>query len=260
VSATVLLDRPMDGLARITLNRPERRNAVDATMIAEFGAVLRELTSGREDRAVVLTGAGQAFCSGMDQRHTGYEDRIVDGDVDALLDAQREIANLVLALRALPQPVVAAVNGSSVGAGLAFALACDIRLAGASATFGVGAIRIGLSGADMGMSWHLPRIVGLSRAAEWMLTGRRVTASEAERAGLVSAVVPDDGLEDAWRVIGEQILGHQDYAVRLTKKALWVNAGTSDLATAIELENQTQVLASTRLWQQARIAAAGPTR
>ena len=256
MSSTVVLERPSAGIVLITLNRPDRRNAVNAELIADFGKVLRELALSASDRVVVLAGAGKGFCSGMDQQASGYEEQTANGNIDGLLNAQRDIADLVLALRGLPQPVVVAVHGAAVGAGLAFALGGDIRLAGESSRFAVGAIRVGLAGADMGMSWHLPRVVGTSRAAEWLLTGRTIDADEAAQTGLVSRTIPDDLLLDAALATAGAIVANQDFAVRLTKRALWSSVSTPDLPTAMESENQSQVLAAARLQQ---VLADGPT-
>jgi enoyl-CoA hydratase/carnithine racemase len=152
------------------------------------------------------------------------------------------MAALPQALRALPQPVVAAVNGPAVGGGLALALACDVRICSRSASFGNAAIALGLSGAEMGMSYLLPRIVGSSVAAEWMLTGRTVDAEEAFRRGLVSDLVDDAQLVERAVSLASEIAAHSALGVQLTKRALHANIDAPDLATAIELENRNQVI------------------
>jgi enoyl-CoA hydratase/carnithine racemase len=134
------------------------------------------------------------------------------------------------------------VNGPTVGGGLALCLASDIRICGASASFGNAAILLGLSGAEMGMSYYLPRIVGLSVAADWMLTGRSVPAEEAERRGLVSELVEDDRLVDRALELASQIAGHSPLGVQMTKRALQTNTDASGLAAAIEVENRNQVI------------------
>jgi enoyl-CoA hydratase len=153
------------------------------------------------------------------------------------------MAALPQAIRDLPQPVIAAVNGPCVGAGLAMCLAADIRICSATATFGNGAILLGLSGAEMGMSYHLPRIVGTSVAADWMLTGRTVTAQEADRRGLVSEVVEPDLLAGRAIELAAGIAGLPPFGVQLTKRALQVNTDAAGLEAAMELENRNQVLA-----------------
>ena len=157
--------------------------------------------------------------------------------------SRRRWPALPLALRALPQPVIAAVNGPAVGGGLALCLAADVRLCSTSASFGNAAILIGLSGAEMGMSYHLPRIVGTSVAADWMLTGRTVSAEEAYRRGLVSELVDDDQLLDRALELAAQIAANSPLGVQLTKRALQVNTDAPDLAAALEVENRNQVIA-----------------
>ncbi len=152
------------------------------------------------------------------------------------------MASLPLAVRALPQPVIAAVNGPAVGGGLALCLASDVRICSQTASFGNAAILLGLSGAEMGMSYFLPRIVGLSVAADWMLTGRTVPAEEACRRGLVSELVDDDRLLPRALELASLIAGHSPLAVHMTKRALQVNADAPDLIAAMELENRNQLI------------------
>jgi enoyl-CoA hydratase/carnithine racemase len=155
---------------------------------------------------------------------------------------QEAMAELPQAISALPQPVIAAVNGRCVGGGLALCLAADIRICSTAATFGNAAILLGLSGAEMGMSYFLPRIVGTSVAAEWMLTGRTVSAEEADRRGLVSQLVEPDQLLDRSLEIATGIAKLAPLGVQLTKRALQVNTDASCLSAALELENRNQVL------------------
>jgi enoyl-CoA hydratase len=152
------------------------------------------------------------------------------------------MAALPRAIWGLPQPVVAAVNGPCVGGGLALCLAADIRICSSVATFGNAAILLGLSGAEMGMSYHLPRIVGTSVAADWMLTGRTVAADEADRRGLVSELIEPDQLTGRAIEIASAIAGLAPLGVQLTKRALQVNTDSPGLDAAMELENRNQVL------------------
>ena len=145
-------------------------------------------------------------------------------------------------MRALPQPIVAAVNGPAAGGGLALALASDVRIAASSARFNVAFVRIGLSGCDIGVSWLLPRLIGVSRAWELMLTGRIVESDEAERIGLVVRVVPDGEVVDAALKTAELIAGNSPFGVQMTKEVMWSNLETSSLQAAIDLENRTQIL------------------
>ena len=239
---TPRVERPADGVALVRLNRPEKLNAINEVMVGELKALFASFAADRDVRAVVLTGAGRGFCSGIDLRDFGPS--ILD-ETDPAIDRlrfQEMMASLPQALRAVPQPVVAAVNGPAVGGGLALALAADVRIGAASASFGNAAILIGLTGAEMGMSYYLPRIVGLSVAADWMLTGRTVSAEEADRRGLVSEIVPDDRLLDRALEIAGAIAANSALAVQMTKRALQVNADAPDLVAALEVENRNQVI------------------
>jgi enoyl-CoA hydratase/carnithine racemase len=168
---------------------------------------------------------------------------MLDADAPAIdrLRFQEAMAALTEAMRALPQPVVAAVNGPCVGAGLALFLAADIRICSTTASFGNAAILLGLSGGEMGTSYHLPRIVGTSVAADWMLTGRTVSAEEADHRGLVSELVEPDRLLDRALELAALIAGLAPLGVRLTKRALQINTD-APLGAALELENRNQVL------------------
>jgi enoyl-CoA hydratase/carnithine racemase len=242
MSATLARERPADGVLVLRLERPERLNAINEAMQRELLATCTALTDDRDTRVVVLTGAGRGFCSGIDLRDFGPSMLGPDDPAIDRLRFQESMASLPQAIRALPQPVVAAVNGPAVGGGLALALAADVRICSRSASFGNAAIALGLSGAEMGMSYLLPRIVGTSVAAEWMLTGRTVDAAEADRRGLVSEVVDDEQLLDRAVELASQIAGHSALGAQLTKRALQANVDAPDLATAIELENRNQVI------------------
>lgn len=239
---TIDLDTSTEGVAVLRLNRPDRLNAIDQVMQTELSQALDALAADRAVHVVVLTGAGRGFCSGIDVRRFG-PGMLEAGDpaIDRMR-FQEAMAALPRAIRALPQPVIAAVNGPCVGAGLALCLAADIRICSAAATFGNAAILLGLSGAEMGMSYHLPRIVGTSVAADWMLTGRTVPAEEADRRGLVSQVVEPDRLLGRAVELAEHVAALAPLGVELTKRALQVNADAASLDAALELENRNQVL------------------
>ncbi len=240
--STLEFDRPCDGVAVVRLNRPERLNAINEAMRTELVRTLSDLTTDRSVHAVVLTGAGRGFCAGIDMRDFGPS--MPEAAAPALdrMRFQENMAFLAEAVRALPQPVIAAVNGPCVGAGLALCLAADIRICSAAASFGNAAILLGLSGAEMGMSYHLPRIVGTSVAADWMLTGRTVSATEADQRGLVSEVVEPDRLAERAVELAALIAGHSPLGAELTKRALQVNTDAASLAAALELENRNQVI------------------
>jgi enoyl-CoA hydratase/carnithine racemase len=194
-------------------------------------------------RVVILTGTGRGFCAGLDIRDFGPGQPADSAPALERLRFQEMMASLPRRLRDLPQPVIAAVNGPAVGGGLALCVGSDIRICARSASFGNAAIRIGLTGAEMGMSYHLPRIVGTSVAADWMLTGRTVSSEEAYRCGLVSALLDDDKLLDHALELAASIAALSPFAVQMTKRALQVNTDSPDLTAAVELENRNQMLA-----------------
>ena len=242
VPSALDLDRPRDGVAVVRLNRPERLNAINEVMQTELDQTLSDLAVDRSVRAVVLTGAGRGFCAGIDMRDFGPN--VPEATAPALerMRFQENMAALGESIRELPQPVIAAVNGPCVGAGFALCLAADIRICSSEASFGNAAILLGLSGAEMGMSYHLPRIVGTSVAADWMLTGRTVSAPEADRRGLVSEVVEPDRLAERAMELASFVAGLAPLGVQLTKRALQVNTDAASLSSALELENRNQVI------------------
>lgn len=241
MTETLVVDRDRPGIVVLQLNRPKQLNAINEVMRDELSHAFAEIAADSLVNVVVLTGAGRGFCSGIDVRNFGSP---VEASAPAIerMRFQEAMAALPRAIRALPQPVVAAVNGPCVGAGLALCLASDIRICSTAATFGNAAILLGLSGAEMGMSYHLPRIVGTSVAADWMLTGRTVSAEEADRRGLVSEVVAPERLTERALEIASTIAGLSPLGVQLTKRALQTNTDASGLDAAMELENRNQVL------------------
>lgn len=246
MAATVLVDEPSQGVTLLTLNRPERLNAMTAELVAELHDALDAVAHDPGCRVVVLTGAGRGFCAGLDLG--GYGETpgadMAGGRVERGFATQTHIATLVPRLRSLPQPVVSAVNGPAAGGGLALALASDIRLAAASARFNVAFVRLGLSGCDIGVSWLLPRLIGASRAWELMLTGRIIDAEEARRIGLVLEVVPDGQVLEAALEKAGQIAGNSPWGVRMTKEVMWSQLEVGSLQAGIDLENRTQVLST----------------
>ena len=236
------LEEPEAGTAVLTLRRPERLNALSWSLIESLHETLAQVGRREEVRVVVLTGEGRGFCSGLDL--AGDDALGSDLTVQQALHGQERVASLALALRSLPQPVIAAVNGPAAGGGLALALASDIRLCAPTATFNVAFVRLGLSGCDVGVSHLLPRIVGLGMASEMALTGRHVTAEEAAKIGLVNRVVPGDALMPASLELARSIAANSPFGVRMTKQVLGTNVDAPSLAAAIELENRTQILAT----------------
>jgi enoyl-CoA hydratase len=242
VTETLVLDRPQAGIVVLQLNRPKQLNAINEVMRDELTQTFATIGADTSVNAVVLTGAGRGFCSGIDVRN--FAAKTVEASDPAIdrLRFQEAMAALPQAIWDLPQPVIAAVNGPCVGAGFALCLASDIRICSTAATFGNGAILLGLSGAEMGMSYHLPRIVGTSVAADWMLTGRTVSATEADRRGLVSELVGPERLIERTLELASDIAGLAPLGVRLTKRALQVNTDAAGPGAAMELENRNQVL------------------
>lgn len=242
VTETLDVDTPSDGVLLVRLNRPNRLNAINQVMRDELAQLLTSVASDPAVQVVVITGAGRGFCSGIDIRDFGPGmPEATDPAIDRLR-FQEAMAGLARGVADLPQVVIAAINGPCVGAGLAISLAADIRICSTAATFGNAAILLGLSGAEMGMSYHLPRIVGAGVAADWMITGRTVSADEADRRGLVSRLVEPDELVDRAVEIATGIAALAPLGVQLTKRALQVNIGAAGLEAALELENRNQVL------------------
>lgn len=241
---TVIVDDVAPRVRRITLNRPERLNALDFALAADLHDALDVVGGDAECRVVILTGAGRGFCSGLDLKDFGTPPAPgTHPHAHAGIGGQEFMANLTAHLRATPQIVAAAVNGAAYGGGLGIAAACDLRLAAESASFCSAFIRTGLTGTDIGVSYTLPRLLGASRAFDLIVTGRTVDAYEAERLGLVSRVVPDDALQDAARELGEQIARYTAIGLRMTKEVMWANLDAPNLAAALALESRNQTIA-----------------
>lgn len=238
---TLLVERARDGIVLVTLNRPHRLNAITFEMFDEFHLLCRELTDDRDARVVVMTGAGRGFCSGLDLDDA---EKLPDMSAREMLEGQERWSGSMAAIRDLPQPVIAAVNGPATGGGLAVALAADIRLASTEAKFNAAFVKIGLTSGDIGVSWALPRLVGLGRAAEIMLTGRFVDAEEAGRIGLVNRVVTSDQLLGAAFELADQIVSNTPFGVTMSKRVLNLNVDAGSMRSALEVENRGQTLAT----------------
>jgi len=241
----LLVDDPVAHVRRLTLNRPEQLNAMTTELCEALHEELRRTAIDRSCRAVVITGSGRAFCAGLDLH--GYGQAPGNDGSDESRDRlgnQKHMSTLVLALRALPQPVIAAVNGPAAGFGLALALGCDIRYAAGSAVFRAAFINIGVSNCDMGTSWLLPRLIGASRSHELMLTGRRVGADEALQIGLVADVVDGDRLADRALEGATQIAALAPWGVRLTKRGMWTALEIPSEHAAIEFEDRQQIMST----------------
>lgn len=234
-----------DGVQVLRFNRPARLNALDDDTVHLVQELLNQVASDAECRVLILTGSGRGFCAGFDLSLAADAPGSEFGETQAWMTRQENFSRLVTQLRDLRQPVIAAVNGPANGAGLGLALACDMRIAATSAAFNAAFIRVGMSSCDIGVSYLLPRCVGMTRAFEIMLTGRMIDAQEADRIGLVSRVVPDEDLLAQALALARQIAANSSFAVWMTKRGMWANIEASSLQAAIELENRTQILART---------------
>ncbi|CAB4997427.1 MAG: enoyl-CoA hydratase/isomerase family protein [Actinobacteria bacterium] len=236
---TMLVERPQEGVVVASLNRPERLNAITFEMFDEFIALQQEVDDDPSARVLVVTGSGRAFSAGLDLDQAAT---LPDMTPMEMLAGQQTWARSVAGFRLMRKPVIAAVNGAAAGAGMGIALAADIRIASTAARFNAAFIRIGLTGGDVGTSWLLPRLVGLGRAYEILLTGRFVESDEALRIGLVTEVTePDDLMGRALATAG-LICGNSPIGVELTKSVVQLNVDASSLESAIALENRNQVL------------------
>jgi enoyl-CoA hydratase len=236
-------ESPSASVRLLELDRPDARNAMTAELCQALHDELDRIAADRSVRAVVLTGAGKAFCVGLDL--AGYGEAPGNDGSDPARDRlgnQEHMSRLILKLRATPQPVIAAVNGAAAGFGLALALGSDIRFASPEAVFRAVFLNVGVSNCDMGTSWLLPRLVGASRAFELMLTGRRVGAEEAERIGLVAAVVEREALLGRALEAAEQIAAWSPWGIRLTKQGMWSALEIPSERTAIEYEDRQQIM------------------
>jgi enoyl-CoA hydratase len=254
--ANVEISQPADGVTQLTLNRPEKLNALTYDLVSELHAALDAVDRDHGCRVVIITGAGRGFCAGLDLNGFGTVPGTEDlGRPQQGLAVQQYIATLVPRLRDTRQPVIAAVNGACAGGGFAIALASDIRICSESARFGTAFVRLGLSGCDIGVSWLLPRLIGASRAWELLLTGRVFDAAEADKLGLVTRCVADDVVLATALEHAERIKANSPFGVWMTKEVMWSNLETGSLQSGIDLENRTQILAS--LTEDSRRAMAG---
>jgi enoyl-CoA hydratase len=238
----VLVEHPQPHVALVTLNRPDRMNSMAFDVMVPLKRVLDELNSDNDTRVVVLTGAGRGFSSGADHKSAGSVP-YVDGLTRPTfaLRSMEVLDDVILAIRKLHQPVIAAVNGAAIGGGLCLALACDIRVAATGAFFRAAGINNGLTASELGLSYLLPRAIGTSRAFEVMLTGRDIDAAEAERIGLVSRAVPDDQLLDTCYQLAERIASFSRPGVELTKRTLWSGLDAGSLEGHMQAEGLGQL-------------------
>lgn len=244
--SVLLFDNTEPGVCVVRLNRPNKLNALTLDMVRELRSVLERIAVDRDCRIVVLTGAGRGFCAGQDLHasSTRNSDDTRPYGVPEKFITQELFSGLIEQIRRMPQPVIAAVNGVAAGAGMALALAADIRIATPAASFVPAAINLGLTSGESGVSYHLPKLIGASRAFEILLTGRKVGAHEAERIGLVSSLFEENVLYEGGRALARSIIAHSPFAVTQTKSLMWQTLEAADLHAALELENRAQILAA----------------
>jgi enoyl-CoA hydratase len=238
----VLVEHPRPHVALITLNRPERMNSMAFDVMVPLKAALENVAYDNSVRVVVLTGAGRGFSSGADHKSAG-EVPHVEGLTRPTyaLRSMEILDDVILALRRLHQPVIAAVNGAAIGGGLCLALAADIRVASNGAFFRAAGINNGLTASELGLSYLLPRAIGSSRAFEIMLTGRDIDADEAERIGLVSRQVPAEELLDTCYAMAERIAAFSRPGIELTKRTLWSGLDAASLEGHMQAEGLGQL-------------------
>jgi enoyl-CoA hydratase/carnithine racemase len=237
--SSFLYEQSDAGVATITLNRPERLNALTFAVYRELTDTFAALRTEDQVRAVVITGAGRAFCSGGDVHDIIGE--LFKRDMEGLLEFTRLTCELVANIRALRKPVIASLNGTTAGAGACIALAADLRIAAEEAKIAFLFVKVGLSGADMGAAYLLPRVVGLAKATELLYTGDFISATEAERIGLYNRVVPTGELAATTREFAERLARGPAFALARTKELLDREADMN-LEAALECEAQAQAI------------------
>lgn len=241
-SEFILVERPRPHVALITLNRPERMNSMAFDVMVPLRDALAEISYDNSVRVVVLTGAGRGFSSGADHKSAGSVPHVAGLTRPTFgLRSMELLDDIILGLRRLHQPVIAAVNGAAIGGGLCLALAADIRVAASGAYFRAAGINNGLTASELGLSYLLPRAIGASRAFEIMLTGRDVDATEAERIGLVSRVVEQSDLLDNCYDMAERIAGFSRPGAELTKRTLWSGLDAGSLEGHMQAEGLGQL-------------------
>lgn len=236
------VDKPREGVTRITLNRPERMNAMAFDVMVPLKEAIEEVSFDNDSRVVILTGAGEGFCSGADLEDPGWLS-IFDGLTmpGIARRAMKIMDDVVFALREMHQPVIGAINGAAIGGGFCLGMATDIRVASERAYFRPAGINNGLTAAELGLSYTLPRAVGSSRAFEIMLSGRDVDAEEAQRIGMVSRTVQHDQLMDACFEIADRIIGFSQIGVEITKQMLWAGLEAGSLHSHVIHEGHSQL-------------------
>jgi len=240
---TVLVEKARLHVTVIRLNRPERLNAMSIELCLDLKDALEKVAEDNDCWIVVLTGAGRAFCSGLD-----LKDDTAIPNVDGLTiprigpRAIRIYSQLIPLMRHIPQPIIAAINGPAYGGGMCLSLAADLRIASESAVFNSTGIVRGLTSTELGASWLLPRLIGAAHSNDILYTGRLVDAAEALRMGLVSRVVPDAQVLDAAFDMAAAMCEYSPYGIQMTKQVIWANLENASLVSAIEIEDRNQIM------------------
>lgn len=227
----------------VTLNRPDALNTLDPVMVEELAAYFDALHRRPDVRVVLLRGAGRAFCAGLDLK--GWAAGEGERGVHLALDTQRRIARIIKLMRSCPQPVIGLGQGAACGGGFSLLLACDVRFGAPSLRMNAAYIKIGLGGADIGSSYLLPRLVGLSVASELLLTGRFIDAERALRVNLISEMVPEDRLLAAGLALADEMLATAPMGLRLTKDALNLAIDAPSIEATMAVEDRQQVMMTT---------------
>jgi enoyl-CoA hydratase len=240
---TIKYETPEAGIGLITLNRPQRLNAINLDMLDDFFALFDYLNKNEDVRVIIITGEGRGFCSGADlrdDRFSGEAANLVANAAMHLIKIQKVYSRLIVEMQRIPQPIIAAVNGHAAGGGMCIALASDVIIGSPHAAFTPSFINIGLSGGELGTTYFLPKLVGCARAADILMTGRTVDAVEAEKIGLMNRLVDETGLMEEAMKVARDMLGKTPLGLRLTKETLNQNLNAPSLEAAIELENRNQ--------------------
>ncbi len=259
---TIKFELRDDGVSILTLNRPNKLNAISLQMIEDFHTILDNLMINLDCRVVILKGEGRAFCAGLDLKESivldsknapqelkdkfFFLDVPKNDNIKLFVYTQWRLSQIIVKMRKISQPIIAVIHGAAAGGGFAFTLASDIRIAGEKAKFNNAFIKLGVSGSDMGTSYFLPRLIGMSKAAEILYTGRFIDAYEAERIGLVLKIVKGDEkqLLDSAFEIAANLITKSPLGLRLTKQAINLSLDSPSLDTMIEMENRAQAISS----------------
>ena len=261
---TIKFELEANGIGILTFNRPEKANAMSFQMVEDLHALFDDLITNLDCRVLIMKSEGKVFNAGQDLSDAAvlkskkkpdhlkkYNYLDIPEVVKSFMYYQWRISDLIIKMRKVSQPIIALVQGASMGAGFSVAMAADIRIATKNAKFNAGYINIGLTGSDMGSSYFLPRLIGMSRASELLYTGRFLEAEEALKFGFVLKIVEDDKLDDSGFELAREMLTKSPLGLRMTKQAINLSLDSPSLETMIQLENRGQVLSgsSKDVWE-----------